>query len=42
MTRPGIARFEAGGTTLPLLERLATALCLTLNVSLAPAERRSA
>jgi hypothetical protein len=32
---------EAGGTTptLPLLERLADALCLTLNVSLAPAER---
>jgi HTH-type transcriptional regulator / antitoxin HipB len=44
MTQPGIARFEAGGTTptLPLLERLATALGLTLNVSLAPAERRSA
>jgi HTH-type transcriptional regulator/antitoxin HipB len=43
MTQPGIARFEAGGTTptLPLLERLATALSLTLNVSLA-AERRSA
>src|SRR6202050_2921633 len=44
MTQPGIARFEAGGTTptLPLLERLATALGLTLNVSLAPSERRSA
>jgi ribosome-binding protein aMBF1 (putative translation factor) len=44
MTQPGIARFEAGGTTptLPLLERLAAALELTLNVSLAPAERRSA
>ncbi len=44
MTQPGIARFEAGGTTptLPLLERLATALGLTLNVSLAPAGRRSA
>jgi ribosome-binding protein aMBF1 (putative translation factor) len=44
MTQPGIARFEAGGTTptLPLLERLAAALGLTLNVSLAPAERRSA
>jgi HTH-type transcriptional regulator / antitoxin HipB len=43
MTQPGIARFEAGGTnpTLPLLERPATALGLTLNVSLAPAERRS-
>jgi HTH-type transcriptional regulator / antitoxin HipB len=44
MTQPGIARFEAGGTTptLPLLERLAAALGLTLNVSLAPAGRRSA
>src|SRR6266704_1978280 len=44
MTQPGIARFEAGGTTptLPLLERLATALGLTLNVSLAPAGRWSA
>ena len=44
MTQPGIARFEAGGTTptLPLLERLAAALSLTLTVSLAPAERRSA
>src|SRR5216684_3386494 len=44
MTQPGIARFEAGGTTptLPLLERLAAALGLTLNVSLEPAERRSA
>jgi len=42
MTQPGVARFEAGGTTptLPLLERLATALGLTLNVSLAPAGRR--
>jgi HTH-type transcriptional regulator / antitoxin HipB len=44
MTQPGIARFEAGGTTptLPLLERLANALGLTLTVSLAPAARRSA
>jgi len=44
MTQPGVARFEAGGTTptLPLLERLATALGLTLNVSLEPAGRRSA
>lgn len=44
MTQPGIARFEAGGIapTLPLLERLAMALSLTLNVSLAAAERRSA
>ena len=44
MTQPGIARFEAGGTTptLPLLERLANALGLTLTVSLAPVGRRSA
>jgi HTH-type transcriptional regulator / antitoxin HipB len=44
MTQPGVARFEAGGTTptLPLLERLATALGLTVTISLAPAERRSA
>jgi len=44
MTQPGVARFEAGGTTptLPLLERLAAALDLTLTVSLGPAERRSA
>jgi len=44
MTQPGIARFEAGGTTptLPVLERLAAALGLTLTVSLAPAGRRSA
>jgi HTH-type transcriptional regulator / antitoxin HipB len=39
MTQPGVARFEAGGTTptLPLLERLAAALGLTLQVRLAPA-----
>ena len=44
MTQPGVARFEAGGTTptLPLLERLATALGLTVTISLAPAEGRSA
>jgi HTH-type transcriptional regulator / antitoxin HipB len=44
MTQPGIARFEAGGTTptLPLLERLAAALGLTLQVSLRPDGRRSA
>ena len=44
MTQPGVARFEAGGTTptLPLLERLADALGLRLTVSLSPAERRSA
>lgn len=38
-----IARFEAGGTTPTLpLEILAVALGLTLDVSLVPAERRSA
>ena len=44
MTQPGVARFEAGGTTptLPLLERLANALGLTLTISLAPDGRRSA
>jgi HTH-type transcriptional regulator / antitoxin HipB len=44
MSQPGVARFEAGGTTptLPLLERLAQALGLTLNVSLGPPQRRSA
>jgi len=44
MTQPGIARFEAGGTTptLPLLERLAAALGLSLTVSLTPAEPRTA
>ena len=44
MSQPGVARFEAGGTTptLPLLERLAHALGLTLNVSLGPQQRRSA
>jgi len=44
MTQPGIARFEAGGTTptLPLLERLAAALGLTLTVSLTLAEPRTA
>jgi len=44
MSQPGIARFEAGGTTptLPLLERLASALGLTLTVSLTPAGRKSA
>ena len=44
MTQPGVARFEAGGTTptLPLLERLANALDLRLTISLDPAERRSA
>lgn len=40
MSQPGIARFEAGGTTptLPLLERLAAALGLDLTVSLTVAE----
>ena len=35
-TQPGVARFEAGGTTptLPLLERLAAALGLRLSVSI--------
>jgi ribosome-binding protein aMBF1 (putative translation factor) len=44
MTQPGVARFEAGGTTptLPLLERLASALGLTLTISLDPADRKSA
>jgi len=44
MTQPGIARFEAGGTTptLPLLERLASALGLTVTISLSPTGRRSA
>jgi HTH-type transcriptional regulator / antitoxin HipB len=44
MTQPGVARFEAGGTspTLPLLERLAGALGLKLTVTLAPDARRSA
>jgi ribosome-binding protein aMBF1 (putative translation factor) len=44
MTQPGVARFEVGGTTptLPLLERLASALGLTLTISLDPADRRSA
>jgi transcriptional regulator with XRE-family HTH domain len=41
MTQPGVARFEAGGTTptLPLPERLAAALDLSLTVSLGPARR---
>ncbi|MGH3184785.1 MAG: helix-turn-helix domain-containing protein [Streptosporangiaceae bacterium] len=44
MSQPGVARFEAGGTTptLPLLERLAGALGLTLTVSLGLPQRRSA
>jgi ribosome-binding protein aMBF1 (putative translation factor) len=44
MTQPGVARFEAGGTTptIPLLERLADALGLRLTVTLAPGQRRSA
>ncbi|MGO8726992.1 MAG: helix-turn-helix domain-containing protein, partial [Streptosporangiaceae bacterium] len=42
MSQPGVARFEAGGTTptLPLLERLAEALGLTLTVTLGSAQRR--
>jgi transcriptional regulator with XRE-family HTH domain len=44
MTQPGVARFEAGGTTptIPVLERLAGALGLRLTVALEPAKRRSA
>jgi HTH-type transcriptional regulator / antitoxin HipB len=44
MTQPGVARFEAGGTTptLPLLERLAGALGLRLTVTLDSVQRRSA
>jgi HTH-type transcriptional regulator/antitoxin HipB len=44
MTQPGVARFEAGGTTptIPVLERLASALGLQLTVALDPAECRSA
>ena len=38
MTQSAVARFEAGGTvpTLPVLERLATALDVRLNVSFTP------
>ena len=44
MTQPGVARFEAGGTTptIPVLERLAGALGLRLTVALGPGQRRSA
>jgi len=44
MTQPGVARFEAGGTTptIPVLERLARALGLQLTIALSPDERRSA
>ena len=44
MTQPGVARFEAGGTTptIPVLERLANALGLRLTIALGPDERRSA
>jgi ribosome-binding protein aMBF1 (putative translation factor) len=40
MTQPAVARFEAGGTvpTLPVLERLATALEADLVVTLTPRE----
>src|ERR1700678_4376819 len=42
MTQPGIARFEAGGTTptIPVLERLATALGLRLTIAFGPHERQ--
>ena len=38
MTQSAVARFEAGGTvpTLPVLERLAAALDVSLNVSFTP------
>ena len=38
MTQPAIARFEAGGTTptLPVLDRIARALGMTLKVELKP------
>ena len=44
MTQPGVARFEAGGTTptIPVLDRLARALELRLTIALGPDERRSA
>jgi HTH-type transcriptional regulator / antitoxin HipB len=44
MTQPGVARFEAGGTmpTIPVLERIATALEFQLTISLSPDARRSA
>src|SRR5258708_34785396 len=44
MTQPGVARFEAGGTTptIPVLERIARALGLQLTIALGPDERRSA
>ena len=44
MSQPGIARFEAGGTTptFPLLERLASALGLRLTVTLSPEQRHTA
>jgi HTH-type transcriptional regulator / antitoxin HipB len=44
MTQPGVARFEAGGTTptIPVLERLAAALGLRLTIALDPEGRRSA
>jgi HTH-type transcriptional regulator / antitoxin HipB len=43
MSQSGVARFEAGGTTptLPLLQRLAQTLGLTLTVSLGRGQRRS-
>jgi len=39
MTQSAVARFEAGGTvpTLPVLERIATALGMRLSVELTPA-----
>ena len=42
MSQSAVTRFEAGGATptLPLLDRLAEALGLTLTVSLGPQQRR--
>ncbi|HUZ53901.1 MAG TPA: helix-turn-helix transcriptional regulator [Streptosporangiaceae bacterium] len=44
MSQPGIARFEGGGTTptLPMLDRIASALGLRLTVTLAPDVPQSA
>ncbi|MCX4970052.1 helix-turn-helix domain-containing protein [Streptomyces sp. NBC_00654] len=43
LRQSAVARFEAGGTmpTLPLLERLAAALGMRLNVGLEPLDRAS-
>lgn len=43
LQQPAIARFEAGGTmpTIPMLERLASALGMRLNVALEPLGKAS-